>query len=50
MTKTEYMLIGLRQRLSTFPHDNLAFEINGNRLDRVSTAKLLGVLLDENLA
>ena len=34
MTKTEY---------------NLSFEINGIPLDRVSTTKSLGVLLDENL-
>jgi hypothetical protein len=48
MTKTEYVLIGSRQRLSTLS-DNPSFEINGNPLDRVSTTKSLGVLLDENL-
>ncbi|CAB4035694.1 Hypothetical predicted protein, partial [Paramuricea clavata] len=48
MTKTEYMLIGSRQRLSTLS-DNPSFEINGIPLDRVSTTKSLGVLLDENL-
>ena len=42
------MLIGSRQRLSTLS-DNLSFEINGISLDRVSTTKSLGVLLDENL-
>jgi hypothetical protein len=48
MTKTEYMLIGSRQRLSTLS-DNPSFEINGIPLDRVSTTKSLGALLDENL-
>ena len=48
MTKTEYMLIGSRQRLNTLS-DNPSFEINGIPLDRVSTTKSLGVLLDENL-
>ena len=36
MTKTEYMLIRLRQCLSTLS-DNPSFEINGIPLDRVST-------------
>ena len=48
LTKTEYMLIGSRQRLSTLS-ENPFFEINGILLERVSTTKSLGVLLDENL-
>ena len=48
MTKTEYMLIGSIQRLSTLS-GNPSFEINGIPLDRVSTTKSLGVLSDENL-
>ena len=46
--KTEYMLIGSRQPLRTLS-DNPSFEISGIPLDRVSTTKSLGVLLDENL-
>ena len=48
MTKTEFMLIGSRQKLnslSAFP----ALEINGTQLNRVNFTKSLGVLIDENL-
>ena len=48
MTKTEFMLIELRQKLnslSVFP----ALEINGTQLNRVNFTKSLGVLIDENL-
>ena len=48
LTKTEYMLIGSRQRLSTLS-ENPFLRIIGILLDRVSTTKSLGVLLDENL-
>ena len=48
MTKTEFMLIGSRQKLN-----NLAvlpaLEINGTQLNRVNFTKSLGVLIDENL-
>ena len=48
MTKTEFMLIGSRQKLnslSAFP----VLEINGTQLNRVNFTKSLGVLIDENL-
>ena len=48
MTKTEFMLIGSRQKLnslSAFP----VLEINGAQLNRVNFTKSLGVLIDENL-
>ena len=48
MTKTEFMLIGSRQKLNSlaaFP----ALEINGTQLNRVNFTKSLGVLIDENL-
>ena len=47
-TKTEFMLIGSRQRLSTltnFPKP----EINGAPIDQVANAKSLGVIIDDNL-
>ena len=48
MTKTEFMLIGSRQKLN-----NLAvlpaLEINGTKLNRINFTKSLGVLIDENL-
>ena len=48
MTKTEFMLIGSRQKLnslSVLPD----LEINGTQLIRVKFTKPLGVLIDENL-
>ena len=48
MTKTEFRLIGSRQKLnslSAFP----VLEINGTQLNRVNFTKSLGVLIDENL-
>ena len=46
-TKTEFMLIGSRQRLSTLPA-TLELSINNVPINRVSSVKLLGVLIDEN--
>ena len=48
MAKTEFMLIGSRQKLNSLvvlP----ALEINGTQLTRVNFTKSLGVLIDENL-
>ena len=48
MTKTEFMLIGSRQRLSTlteFP----TFAINDFEVSQVTTAKSLGVTIDDRL-
>ena len=42
------MLIGSRQRLSTLP-DTLELSINNVPINRVSSVKSLGVLIDENL-
>ena len=50
MTKTEFMLIGSRQKsnsLSVLP--DLEIIINGTQLNRVDFTKSLGVLIDENL-
>ena len=41
-TKTEFMLIGSRQRLSTLP-DTLELSINNVPINRVSSVKSLGV-------
>ena len=48
-SKTEFMLIGSRQRLRTFQSaPNLT--INGTPIKQVSQAKSLGVYVDENLS
>ena len=49
MTKTEFMLIGSRQKFKNNLAVLLALEINGTQLNRVSFTKSLGVLIDENL-
>ena len=48
MTKTEFMLIGSRQRLSTITVSP-ALAINDFRVTQVATAKSLGVTIDDNL-
>jgi len=48
ITKTEFMFIGSRQRLSTLTISP-TFAINNFSVTRVSTAKSLGVTIDENL-
>ena len=48
MTKTEFMLIGSRQKLNSLSAIP-ALEINRTQLNRVNSTKSLGVLIDENL-
>ena len=48
MTKTEFMLIGLRQTLSTLI-DSPTITINDNQVSLVTTAKSLGVTIDNKL-
>ena len=47
MTKTEFMLIGSRQKLNSLSVLS-DLEINGTQLNRVDFTKSLGVLIDEN--
>ena len=48
-TKTEFLLIGSRQRLSTLER-NPIIEINKFPIKHVSTSKSIGVLIDGNLS
>ena len=48
MTKTEFMLIGSRRRLSTITVSP-TLAINDFRVTQVATAKSLGVTIDDNL-
>jgi hypothetical protein len=48
-SKSEFMLIGSRQRLRTF-EKSPSLVINGASLKRVSNCKSLGVTIDENLS
>ena len=47
--KTEVMLIGSRQRLSTF-HNPLSLIVDGAPISQVSSTKSLGVHIDQNLS
>ena len=49
MTKTQFLLIGSRQRQSTLQR-NPIIEINQFRIKQVSTSKSLGVHIDGNLS
>ena len=48
MTKTEFILIGSRQKLKTIT-DSPVVSINGTPVNQVSTSKSLSVLIDANL-
>ena len=48
MTKTEFMLVGSRQRLSTLT-ESPTFAINDFQVSQVTTAKSLGVTIDDRL-
>ena len=48
MTKTEFMLIGSRQKLNIIT-DSPVVSINGTPVNHVLTSKALGVLIDGNL-
>ena len=49
MTKTEFMLIGSRQKLSTFS-ESLELSIDNVPIKQVSTTKSLRILIDNNMA
>lgn len=48
LTKTEFLLIGSRQRLSNLP-ENPSIKINQIPVEQVSTTKSLGVYINQNL-
>ena len=49
IAKTEFMVIGSRQRLATFDDHELCVTVNGASVKQVKSAKTLGITLDENL-
>ena len=50
MTKTEFMLIGSRQRLSTLTEtESPTFAISDFQVSQVTTAKSFGVTIDDRL-
>ena len=48
MTKTEFMLIASRQKLSQFT-ESPSLTINENAIEQVTSAKSLGVYVDQNI-
>ena len=49
LSKTEFLLVGSRQRLSGF-HTTPLLTINNNQITQVSSTRSLGVIIDENLS
>ena len=49
IAKTEFMVIGSRQRLATFDDPDLCVTVNNAPVKQVTSAKTLGMTLDENL-
>ena len=48
MTKTEFMLIASKQKLSQFT-ESPSLTINENTIEEVTSAKSLGVYIDKNI-
>ena len=49
ITKTEFMIIGSRQRLSTIDKYDLKVGVDRDQIHKVSKTKSLGLTIDENL-
>ena len=49
-SKTEFMLIGSRQRLGTYDNTSPNLTIDGNAIKQVKCVKSLGVHIDDNLS
>ena len=49
IAKTEFMIIGSRQRLSNFDNQNVKVCVNNKQINRVLKSKSLGLTIDENL-
>ena len=50
IAKTEFMLIGSRQKLATQTDSSINLDINGNPIKQVKSSKSLGMIIDENLS
>ena len=48
VAKTEFMVIGWRQRLATFDDHELCVTVYNESVKQVKSAKTLGLTLDEN--
>ena len=49
IAKTEFMVIGLRQRLATFDSHELRVTVDSEPVEQITSTKTLGLTLDENL-
>ena len=48
-SKTEFMLIGSRQRLRSFVYQSPSLKIGGAQISQMPSTKSLGIYIDENL-
>ena len=49
VAKTEFMVIGSRQRLATFDGHEINVFVGNDQIERVNSSKSLGLKIDENL-
>ena len=49
IAKTEFMVIGSRQRLATFENHDLNIFVNDKKIKKVQTSESLGLTIDEHL-
>ena len=49
VAKTEFMVIGSRQRLATFDDHEISVIVGNDQIERVESSKSLGLTIDVNL-
>jgi hypothetical protein len=49
IAKTEFMIIGSRQRMHAHSNENINIDLDGNVIKQVDKAKSLGLIIDKNL-
>ena len=50
IAKTEFMIIGSRQRMHAHSNENINIDLDGNVIKQVDKAKSLGLIIDKNLS
>ena len=50
IAKTEFMIIGSRQRMHAHSNENINIDLDGNVIKQVDEAKSLGLIIDKNLS
>ena len=50
IAKTEFMIVGSRQRMHAHSNENINIDLNDDAIKQVDQAKSLGLIIDKNLS